>query len=540
MGLTLFILFLLGSSLFVTAGVLLWRRFYRDDPQNTARRVVKNSAVPLGLRLLVRALDLVFAVVLLGTLDAAVIGPYTLAALLVAQYLSTFTEFGLGTWLTREVARETAVAPRLFGVTLSLRWLLVLLGAAPITLLVIAVYEGLAALGLGEPLSPAGQQAMWVLLLTLVPSAYSGAATALYNAQERMEVPALIELVTAMLSFVARLGVLLLGYGILGLAWAAVGVSSITALIYYVLQRRDFFAPSLVWNVPEMRALIPTAFPLMLNNMLSVVFFRFDLFILRAFGGEEADLLVQQYAMPYQIVSIALILPPVITFAVFPLLSRRALGDRITMVEAQNRTLQVMLWLAFPLAMGLTVLSEPLVQLFTRDNFYQYGPSVIALSILAWFLPLSFVNGLLQYVLIALDRQRAITYAFIIGAVFNLALNLLAIPLVTFVFQQPLWSIYAAAAITILSEVVLLLVFTPLLHQEMLPPPLLRLSWRPLLAALLMGLAMQAAAMLPWRWWGYGLALVLAPPIYLAALWILGTFGVEERALARRILGRAR
>jgi hypothetical protein len=37
---------------------LLWRRFYRDDPANATRRILKNSAVPLALRLFVRALDM--------------------------------------------------------------------------------------------------------------------------------------------------------------------------------------------------------------------------------------------------------------------------------------------------------------------------------------------------------------------------------------------------------------------------------------------------------------------------------------------------
>ena len=59
-------LFLLGTVallLLLGLGALLWRRFYREDPHNTARRVVKNSAIPLALRLVVRALDLLFAFV---------------------------------------------------------------------------------------------------------------------------------------------------------------------------------------------------------------------------------------------------------------------------------------------------------------------------------------------------------------------------------------------------------------------------------------------------------------------------------------------
>jgi hypothetical protein len=33
-------------------------------------------------------------------------------------------------------------------------------------------------------------------------------------------------------------------------------------------------------------------------------------------------------------------------------------------------------------------------------------------------------------------------------------------------------------------------------------------------------------------------AALVAPPVYLAALWLLGALGAEERALMRRVLGR--
>jgi hypothetical protein len=38
---------------------------------------------------------------------------------------------------------------------------------------------------------------------------------------------------------------------------------------------------------------------------------------------------------------------------------------------------------------------------------------------------------------------------------------------------------------------------------------------------------------------GWLAAALVAPPVYAAALWLLGAFGAEERALARRVLGRS-
>jgi O-antigen/teichoic acid export membrane protein len=525
---------LIGLLLLAGAAALLWRRFYRDDPANAARRVFKNSAVTFGMRLVVKALDMVVLFILTGTVAARVLGDYDIAILLVGQYLATIAEFGLGVLLTREVARDPGAARRLFGVTLSLRLLLIVAGALPAALLMIGAYALI-----GQPFSPDGRSAILILLLTLIPSAYSGAVTALYNASERMEVPALMELVTAVLNFLVRIAVILLGFGIVGLAWAAVGVTTLQALVFLLLQHRQFFAPTLSWDLPAMRALVPVAFPLMLNTLLAAVFFRFDVFIVRAFGGADASLLVAQYQRPYQMLNIALIVPPAVTFAVFPLLARRAGDDRAGMATAQNRTMQIMLALAFPMAMGLSVLSYDLIRFFTRDEFPSYGPSVGVLAILAWFLPLSFANGLLQYALIAVNRQSAITRAFLIGAAFNLAANLVAIPTATLLLGRPAWGLYAAAAITILSELLLYFVFRPLLRAEGLAPPLAALSWRPALAALAMGAAMLGVRLLLPDWPGAIAAALAAPPVYAAALWALGGIGAEERALALRILGKA-
>jgi O-antigen/teichoic acid export membrane protein len=514
-------------------GAVLWRRFYRDDPHNAARRVFKNSAVTFGLRLVVRGLDMVVFFLLAGTLNVARFGDYTFAALLVSQYLAIITEFGLGVLLTREAARDPTAARRLFGLTLALRLLLIFVGAVPVGLLVIG---GFAMIG--QPLSGEGAAVILILLLTLIPSAYAGAVTALYTASERMEVPALMELVTAALSFLARIAVIAFAPSILGLAWSAVAVSAVTALLFGVLQRRHFFAPTLHWDRLAMLALLPVALPLMLNNLLGTIFFRFDVFLVRAFTGDQAEALVGQYNLTYTIVGIAMIVPPAVTFAVFPLLARRAGDDRAGFASAQQRTLQLLLVLAFPLAMGISVLAADLVQLFTRSQFADYQVAIPVLAILAWFLPLSFANGLLQYALIALDRQRAITRAFVIGAIFNFTTNLVAIPLSYHVLGDAAWGLYAAAVITILSEWVLYLVFRPLLRAEGIEPRLGALAWRPALAALAMGAVMLGVKLIIPTWPGSVSAALLAPVAYGLTLWAVGGLGADEVALARKILGK--
>jgi O-antigen/teichoic acid export membrane protein len=522
-------LFLLGTlALLPLLGlaVLLWRRYYREDAGNTARRVVKNSAVPTAVRLVVRAIDMAFALVLYRLLAAEAVGQYDLAALLVVLYLSTFSDFGLGTLLTREVARRPEEAPRFFGVTLLLRWGLALL-AVPLALGFVGIYGGIAALVPdAKPLTSDGAAAILILCLTLFPSAYNNVVTALFNARERLEIPAAVELITQVVSVFARVGVLLAGWGVIGLAWAAVGATSLTALVFLVLQLRLLFPPRLLWDGVFARALLRPAFPLLLNALLINAAFSFDSFILRAFAD---DTVVAQYRMPYRVINVALILPPLLINAIFPIIARHAENNREALNQAYRRTLQVLLLAAFPIAVATTILAPALVTLFVgQSKAHEFlGASDPALALLIWFLPLSYVNGLTQYIMIALNRQAAITRSFAMMAAFNFTANLVLIA------AFPGYAILIASAVTVLSEVVLYITFLPLLRQEHAIPPLLSLAWRPVLAALLMGAAMLVAAGI-----GPVAAALIAPVAYAAALWLLGAFGAEERALVRRVLGR--
>ena len=110
-----------------------------------------------------------FALVLYRLLSGTAIGQYDLAALLVVQYLGTFADFGLGTLLTREVARRPELGPRYFSTTLLLRWGFALL-MLPLAGAIIGIYGGLGALvPATQALSADGTAAILILCLTLFP-----------------------------------------------------------------------------------------------------------------------------------------------------------------------------------------------------------------------------------------------------------------------------------------------------------------------------------------------------------------------------------
>jgi O-antigen/teichoic acid export membrane protein len=464
-------------------------------------RVARNSLFPLATGLVNRALDFVFALIYLRLLGPQGTGAYTFAVVIVG-YFDILVNFGLGTLLTREVARSPANSDRYFWNTLATR------GG-----LAVAVLLGAVALAgpLAHPLEigPEVGVAIVVLTLGMLPGALASTASAVFIAHERMEVPAAVTVLSTLAKVGLGTAALLAGWGIVGLAVVALLVNVLGAVVLSGLMGAMLGWPRVTFDGSFSRGLLWLSWPLMLNNLLNSLFFRIDAVLLKPLAGEVA---LGYYATAYKFIDGLQIIPSTFVLALFPILSRQAATDRGELARAFSLGLKVLLVVALPISVGSTLLAEPIVGLLAGSAFLP--ESALALQILIWFLPLSFVNGLTQYVLIALNRQRWITLSFFVGAVGNLALNLWAIPRYGFV---------GAAVVTVVSEWVLLAPFWYAVRQQLPPVPLLSLIWRPTLAALIMGLAV---------WWlrdfNAWLSIPVGALIYGAVLLALGTVSRGE------------
>lgn len=506
----LYVSFLAAVTVVAGFGYWAWRLLYREEAvRGTVRRVAKNTAVPLLASLLNKGVDLAFALLMLRILGPEGAGKYAFAVVIVG-YLEIVSNFGLNTLLTREVAKDPSQGPRYLSNTALLR-LILLIALLPFLLTFILVWNRLFNLTSDTIL------ALLLLTLALVPGSLAAALSSLFTAHERMEYPAALTTLSTLLKVSLGLLALLLGYGFMGLAAVAVAVNLITLGLLYRQASRLFFRPRLEFDPTFSRALLGMAYALMINHLLNTLFFKVDVPLLQAFQG---DRVVGWYSTAYKVIDGLLIIPPAFTFAVFPIFSRYAQAARETLVRATALSSKALLIVSLPIALLVSAYAEPIILILGGHEFLPH--SAIALRLTIWFLPLSFVNGLSQYVLIAIDQQRFITRAFILVVVFNLMANLIFIPR---------YSYPAAAIITVLSEVVLFLPFVYGLHRHLAPIPWAALAWRPALSAAAMGLILWALAD-----YAFPFTISMALLVYAGALWGLGTFGPEEREALRQLL----
>lgn len=499
------------ALLFIGA-LVVWARWSRGRSANAVQVVAKNSGFLLLSQFTTKGLDFLTALFVLRALGPFGNGQYAFA-IVTWLYVKTITDFGLGTLATQEIAREPARAGALLGQTALLRLALVLLALPPLALF-IGAFLAVGGIGAVEV------SAIALLVLSIVPTTYAEAAESVFRGYERFEIPAGIVILGSLVGLALRLGTLALGWGPVGLAFAALVANCVT-LVPLVLLIRSLRVRA-EWSLPwrAARELLRAGWPLLVNGLLASLFFRVDTFLLRPMQGADAAGL---YDVGYKLINTLLLITSTLTLVLFPRLAAQAGSDRVAMARTYHFTARVLLMIALPLAVGGAALATQLVGIIGGAAFLPGAADALRLTI--WLLPLSAVNGLTQYVLIALGQQRRITGAFAATVLFNVVANAAFIPA---------FSYRAAAVISVLSEIVLFVPFVFWVQRSLGPLPLARLAWRPVIAAALFaGVAVAGGAR-----WGAWAGALLGGAVYCAALLALGAYGAEERAVVRRLAGR--
>jgi O-antigen/teichoic acid export membrane protein len=509
--------FMGGMILVFMLGLWTWSRVYRPESMaSTTRSVAKNSAAPMVLNLFNKGIDFVFAAFYLRFLGPAAAGSFA-TAIATAGIFEIIANYGLNILLIREVSQERGRAGHFLFNSSILRLFTALIAALPIL-----AYVWSAARG-PNPLSMAEITAIVFMMIGMIFSGLALGVSGLFYVHEQAEVPAAMSTVTTIMKVALGVIVLLAGFSFVGLAAVSILVNLVTLILLsgLALRRFELRGP---WK-PEsslMRQMLRLGFPLMLIHLLQTIFISIDVLLLRQLlpNGEEV---VGYYNSAWKWFNALQIIPAYFTLALFPIISRAIKEDMDTARRMYTMSLKLMLLLALPIAALTTFAAPLLIGLLGGREFLPQG--AIALQIIIWSIPFGWLNSVTNYVLIALGLERLQPRAFAIAVGFNVIGNWLLIPRYSYI---------AAGIITILSEVVLLIVFSFILRQREVAINWVQFAARPL---------MLTGIMLGVMWLGNQLNLVLAliggAAVYAVGLLVLRILGPAEKQALGAILPRS-
>ena len=471
---------------------------------SAARAILKNALALALARVIERLSNLVLIFFIARALGADDLGVYS-AAIAYFALIGVAGAMGSTNLIVREIAKDRSLTNSYvvhFGV-------MAIVGSAAIMALSWVI---LPHLGYSDEL----RTGFVIVTAAVVPGALNTIQEAVFVAHQRVEFQTCGTFVASVVTIGASLYLLAAGYGVVSLIVTFVAVQWIVTACYFLLINR--YITRLRWEFRRAtaRRLLDEMKAFAALSVLAAVFAQPEILILSVLSTEAQ---IGFYSAALKIVNIWQILPQTVMVNVFPVLSRLFHRADRRFEVVQEKSIKYLLAAALPVAAGISVAAEPIVELFFGSGF---GPSVTALRILAWTIPLFSINSVLWRVLVARGKQATVVRVMAINVAARLAAGVLLIASFT--------SLGAAVATLVIALLhnVLLGVF---IRREGLELHTLRLGARFALAALGMGVLTWVLVSEVGLW----LAVPLAGLAYAALVWLLRALDPEDIALLRSV-----
>ena len=471
-------------------------------------RALRNTILVMTAKVIARLIALVTVLAMIKYLKAAPYGTFATVVNYTA-IVSVVLDLGFNVLFVREGARHPTEIQRYLRNVMSARLLM-----SVVSLALLAIALGLN--GLGSLLVPA--------FLLMVLTSYSTLLRNTLYAVQKLGFEAIAVVLESLVLLALVLYGIKTGRGLTYFLWAYAAQYAFSCAYFVVVLAAKRLAV-IGWRleIPLVREWFWKGLPFALTFVITILYFKIDQPLVYALRPHyEAG----WYAAAYKPFEALLFIPITFLSIVFPVLSVYHRERRSELLDAVSRFFKALLLIGWPMSVGILLLAHPLTRaLFGPD----YANSEYALRILALALGLAFVNNAFIGALSASDRQSSFTWAAGWSLLANVIANLALIPTFGYV---------GASAATVLTEIVLGVAGWVLTARYIGRVPVLKLSWRVVLAGLVMGVAV-----FPFRdMSGFAIAIpiVVGVAVYGGAVVLLRGLTMDEIGWARRALAEAR
>jgi O-antigen/teichoic acid export membrane protein len=426
--------------------------------EGVGKVVARNSLSTLGAQMALKILSFAYSIAIIRNLGDQNFGIYATVGAFVG-ILAVFGDFGMSNFAVREIAKDRSKAAALFGNLVFLRVLLAL--AVLICNTVIALllqYEpGIVAL---IALASCG----------LLLYAFQGPLAVVLQGYERIDYSASLNVINQVVLICIGGLLLWLGLGVPGVIVA--GFCGTIAMIVTAWRWARTLTPLKLQITPETwLPLLKSGLPFGITTFATMLSFRMDTVLLSQWRTLEE---VGWYNVAYNLIFSLLMISSAFNSTLVPSLSRQYTKDPASVKQFYMGAVR-MLWIAsVPIAFGTTMLAERIIDLLYGSEFSQASQ---ALQILIWVMPILTVTSLCGSISTVLHREKSTARLNIINAVFNISLNVWAIPR---------YGLFGAALMTVATEVLGLTQYTMMLRDAFPIRAIAVALVRPLIASAVM------------------------------------------------------
>ena len=342
----------------------------------------------------------------------------------------------------------------------------------------------------------------------------------IFQAHEKLEYTAVVMIIEQIVLVSLILFVLSFGYGLIELAYIYVIAGVVNVSLGFSIVLMKIAKPKLTINLSLWKKFIIGSMPFALNALFAVLFFRIDTVMLSIFKDDAAVGIYNAAYIP--LLAVTGILSQMIVSALYPVMSKSFISSKDSLKSLTIIASRYMAIIGFPIAVGCFVLADRFIALLYAG---QYSTSIVTFQILALFIPIRLVSSITGTLLSSINRQRFRTVSVGFSAMFNIILNAIMIPYLSYI---------GASIATVLSEVFLYFCFIYFINKQYEILKLHKYFMKPFIASLVMGVFVYFIDL------NLFLLVLLGGIVYFMVLTLLGTFTQEDKNILKQILNQNR
>jgi O-antigen/teichoic acid export membrane protein len=331
-------------------------------------------------------------------------------ATVIMFYVFLINDFGLNTWVTRELARHKEQTTEILGRAISIKTMLVL----PCFLFVL-LYTVLTNY------DRTSYQAIWIFALYGIVDSFTQLGYAVFRSRERMELETIVAgLAKTLLTGLAVLA-LVRGWGLLAFSgmFLISTFFSMTLSLYFVRSR--FSTLRMDWDWRAAMDMLRKSAYFGLALFIASSYDKLDVLMLSWMKGMD---MVGLYSAPNKLLSFTNQIPTIFATAFFPQMAR-FVSDRDELGRIVTMAVKYLVMLSVPMVTGIFLISDQLTVLVFGGLFTH---SAAALRIMAFASGLQFINIFMAGLYGATNHQNKILQIEVVALTFKLLVNLYLIP----------------------------------------------------------------------------------------------------------------
>jgi len=470
----------------------------------SAKKIISNIFILYLAAIFGNILTLTLILAISRFLGADGLGKYSFAIAFVGLF-SIISDLGVGTLMKRDLVKNSKNKVSYVGNILTLKFILNFL---IILICLISIYF--------TDKSFEVRAIVMIYAFTLFLEYINWVFYGLYQIYQKIEYQALIITIERIISVGGGIILLLLGQKLISIFMLIFISYLISFTISLIITNRKICKIRPQFDIKFSIQIIIRALPFWFSTIFLSLYSKADVILLKFFKTYD---IVGFYSAAYKLIDGLSVIPAVVTIVIFPVMVKFHVENQNRLQVLFQTSIKYLFLISFPIAIGTTMLADRIINLLYGKEFVS---SALALQILIWAEVLIFINAITAQLLNAIDKEKAFAFSAGFCLIFNIILNLMLIPILSFI---------GSAITVLLTQIALFILFYLHITKKGYHLNLKNMGVTPFFACAIMILTILAL-----RNANLFLIIPISAIIYFSILFFGRSFSKEEINLFRSII----